>query len=208
MPSFRFQSNAIFELSPTSFLLCVSLSLAHKTFFLVQEIIFFPHVRNLKHLKRFFSKFIFKRNNESQHWQRKQCEKLQLRKSRNIMGICRGGLKWKSLQPALAGICMQYSIRLWLLQHRVVLLFGQLNTLYRAMRITCWQSSRWLRSSIFKSTAKAEHLYICRFNREGCAVSFWAVNSYKRLGFLHSSIIKSAAFWTTPSGLAESSTIL
>jgi len=34
-PSFRFQSIAIFELFPSSFLVCVSLALAHKTFFLM-----------------------------------------------------------------------------------------------------------------------------------------------------------------------------
>lgn len=83
---------------------CVSPSHCTQNFLFNVENYIFPPICNLKHLKRFCSKFIFKRNNESQCWQRKQCEKLQLRKFKNIMGICKGGGKWKSLQPVLTGV--------------------------------------------------------------------------------------------------------
>lgn len=75
------------------------------------------------------------------------------------------------------------------------------------MRITCWQSSQLLWSSIFKTTHKAENSCIWRSSWEGCAGIFWPKNTCRHLGFLHSSIIEPAALWSAPSCLAEFSTI-
>lgn len=44
MPSFRFQSIATSELFPASFLLCVSLALHTKLFFIVENYIFSTHL--------------------------------------------------------------------------------------------------------------------------------------------------------------------
>lgn len=133
--------------------------------------------------------------------------KVAAQKTQEHYGHLQERRKMELLAACLNRSHVWYSIGLKLLQHRAVLLFGQPNVLHKVMGNTCWQSSQLLWSSISKSTVKAEHLYIWRSIWEGCAVSFWPMNSYKHLGFLCANIVKSEAFWTTPSGLAESSSL-